>query len=116
MVAKTSLAAGNAEEALIAVRRIPEQSRNHWLLYLQAKAESALDRRDEALKTAERALELASKDTKAESRLSIYHDQVSQCLETLGRIPEAITSAEKACNLVRDVKYCECLRARDSKN
>lgn len=115
VVAKTFLAAGNAEEALTAVNRIPEQSRDHWLLYQQAKGELALDRRDEALMTAERALELASRDIKAQSRLSIYHDQVSQCLEALGRMAEAITSATTAHSLVHDDKYGERLRARIEK-
>jgi hypothetical protein len=72
----------------------------------------ALHCRDEALMTAERALELASRDTKAQSRLSIYHDQVSQCLEALGRMPEAITSAMTAHSLVRDDKYGERLKVR----
>ena len=112
VVAKTFVAAGNAEEALAAVDRIPDQSRDHWLLYQQAKAELALGRRNEALMTAERALELASRDAKAQSRLSIYHDQVSQCLEALGRMPEAITSATTAHSLVRDDKYGERLNAR----
>jgi tetratricopeptide (TPR) repeat protein len=115
VITKTFLAAGNAEEALAAVNRIPEQSRDHWLLYQQAKAELALDYRDEALMTAARALELASRDTKAQSRLSIYHDQVSQCLEALGKMPEAITSAMTAHSLVRDDKYGEHLRARIEK-
>lgn len=112
VVAKTFLAAGNADEALAAVNRISEQSRDHWLLYQQAKAELALDCRDSALMTSERALELASMDAKALSRLSIYHDQVSQCLESLGRIPEAIASAMTAHSLVHDEKYGERLRAR----
>lgn len=112
VVAKTFVSAGRAVEALAAVNRIPEQSRDHWLLYQQAKAELALDYRDEALKTAKRALELASNDTKAQSRLSIYHDQVSQCLEALGRMPEAITSVMTALSLVRDDKYGERLAAR----
>jgi len=102
VVAKTFLAAGNAEKALAMINRIPEQDRDHWLLYQQAKAELALNCSDEALMTAERALDLASRDPKAQSRLSIYHDQVSQCLEALGRIAEAITSAvaaHKCCRL-----------------
>lgn len=112
VVAKTLVAAGNAEDALAAICRIPERSRDHWLLYQQAKAELALDRRDEALLTAHRALELASADSRAESRLSIYHDQVSQCLEVLGRLPEAIASAAIAHSLVRDDKYSDRLKTR----
>jgi tetratricopeptide (TPR) repeat protein len=112
MVAKTFLAAGNAEEALASVNRIPEQSRDHWLLYQQAKAELALDYRDKALTTAERALELASADNKAKNRLSIYHDQISQCFEALGRMPDAITSATTALGLVSDDKYGKRLGAR----
>ncbi|TKJ82548.1 hypothetical protein PkoCFBP13504_17385 [Pseudomonas koreensis] len=115
VITKTFLAAGNAEDALAAVNRIPEQSRDHWLLYQQAKAESALHYRDEALMTAEKALVLASSDTKGQSRLSIYHDQVSQCLEAVGRIPEAIASAMTAHSLVRDDKYGEHLRIRVEK-
>ncbi|WP_202120160.1 hypothetical protein [Pseudomonas aeruginosa] len=112
VVAKTFLSAGNAKEALAAVSRIPEQSKDHWLLYQQAKAELALKHHDDALATAERALDLSSRDSKAQSRLSIYHDQVSRCLEAMGRMPEAITSATTALSLVRDEKYGERLRAR----
>lgn len=115
VVTKTFLAAGKAEEAMAAVNRIHEQSRDHWLLYQQAKVELALGYRNEALMTAERALELASRDTKAQTRMSIYHDQVSQCLEALGRMPEALTSAMTAHSVVGDEKYGERLRVRIDK-
>jgi len=112
VVAKTFIAAENFDEALAAIDKFPEESRDHWLLYLQAKAELALKHHNEALITARRALELASEDSRAQSRLSIYHDQVSQCLGALGNISEAITSAATAYSLVRDDKYGECLRVR----
>jgi Flp pilus assembly protein TadD len=111
-VAKTLLAAGDAGEALAAVNRIPEQSRDHWLLYQQAKAELALNHPEEALMAAERALQLALNDARAEPRLAIYHDQVSQCLEALGRVQDAIRSATIAHGLVEDDKYSEHLRVR----
>ena len=112
VAAKTFLAAGNAGEAIVTVNRIPEQSIDHWLLYQKAKAELSLREHDTALVTAERALKLASEDTKGQGRLSIYHDLVSQCQEALGKMPEAITSAATALNLVRDDKYGEVLRTR----
>ncbi|WP_186178566.1 tetratricopeptide repeat protein [Burkholderia gladioli] len=112
VVTKTFLAAGNARQALDAVNRVPEQSRDHWLLYQQAKAELALGDSAMALTAAQRALELALGDTKARSRLSIYYDEVSQCLEVLGRTPEAIASATNALELVRDDKYREQLATR----
>ncbi|WP_395029966.1 hypothetical protein [Alcaligenes aquatilis] len=115
VVAKTFLLAGNAEEALAAVEQIPEASRDHWLLYQQAKGELALDRHEDALVTAERALQLASGDDKARSRLSIYHDLISQCLEVLGRMAEAVASAETAHSLVHDDKYGQRLSARIEK-
>jgi tetratricopeptide (TPR) repeat protein len=115
VVAKTFLSAGDATKALAAVNRIPEASRDHWLLYQQAKTELTLDTHENALMTAEKALNLASRDAKAQSRLSIYHDQVSQCLEALGRIPDAITSAETALHLVNDDKYAARLKERLAK-
>lgn len=112
VVAKTFLAIGAAEQALNAVEQIPEESRDHWLLYQQSKIETVLGRFEEALDTAIKALQLASEDKKAESRLSIYHDQIGQCFELLDRIPEAMQSLRQAIKLVTDEKYGHRLKMR----
>ena len=112
LLAKTFNVAGHPEDALAAVNRIPEQSRDHWLLYQRTKGEAALGRHAEALATSQQALELASKDVKAQGRLAIYHDLVSQCFEALARLPEAIESATTAHNAAGDDKYRERLRLR----
>jgi tetratricopeptide (TPR) repeat protein len=112
LLAKTFNVAGRPEDAVAAVNRIPAQSRDHWLLYQRTKGEAALGRHAEALATSQQALELASKDVKAQGRLAIYHDLVSQCFEALARLPEAIESATTAHNAAGDDKYRERLRLR----
>ncbi|WP_144776825.1 tetratricopeptide repeat protein [Marinobacter maritimus] len=112
VVAKTFLSVGAGEKALQAIKGIPEDSRDHWLLYRQSKIEADLQMLDDALETAERALKLALQDPKAERRLSIYHDQISQCYERLGQVPRAIESLKEAIGLVTDEKYGNRLSAR----
>lgn len=112
VITKTFLAAGMAEEALESANRIADESKDHWLLYQQAKAEAALADHRAALKTAERALESAANDPRAQDRLSIYYDQVSQCFEALNMLPEATANARAALDLVRDSKYKGHLTAR----
>lgn len=112
LLAKTFNIAGCPEDALAAVHRVPEQLRDHWLLYQKTKAESALGRHAEAIATSRHALDLASADVKAQGRLAIYHDLVSRCLEALTRLPEAIGSAKAAYLAAGDDQYRESLRLR----
>jgi len=112
VLTKTYLAAGKPQTALASANRIDDAKRDHWLLYQQAKAESALDDSMGALRTAERALLLASKDSKAQDRLSTYHDLVSRCLEAVDRLPEATASAQTALDLAQDDKYRAQLATR----
>jgi tetratricopeptide (TPR) repeat protein len=112
LLAKTFLAVGDPKAAIEAASRVPESSRDHWLLYRQAEAELLIGDHPAALKTAEAALESAQKDLKAQRRLSIYHDLLSQCYEALGKMPEALASATIAHGMVGDPKYGIELEAR----
>ena len=105
VLAKTFMAIGDYQGAIDAANKIANDAKDHWLLYQQAKAELALDRLDPALATAMSALKSAEKDPKAKARLSIYHDLLSQCLEALGSLTEALRSAETAHELSGDDKY-----------
>lgn len=114
LLAKTFLAVGDPKAAIEAVTRVPEHLRDHWLLYRQAEAELLIGA-PTALKTAEAALESAQRDPKAQRRLSIYHDLLSQCYEALGKMAEALASATAAYGLVNDPKYGVQLEARVQK-
>jgi tetratricopeptide (TPR) repeat protein len=111
LLAKTFLDAGDKNEALAAVHRIPDEERDHWLLYQQSKVELAMDRSDDAHATAERALALALTDPKAERRLASYHEQVALSLQAVGRLPESIQATETAIGLAQG-QYKATLQAR----
>ncbi|WP_018605557.1 tetratricopeptide repeat protein [Uliginosibacterium gangwonense] len=112
LLAKTFLTVGDPRAAIDAVNKIPENSRDHWLLYRQAEAELKLGDGATALKTAVLALESAEKDPRAKPRLSIYHHLTSQCYELLDRMDEALSSAKAALNSVNDEKFGKQLAAR----
>ncbi|AZO68026.1 tetratricopeptide repeat protein [Mesorhizobium sp. M6A.T.Cr.TU.016.01.1.1] len=112
IVTKTLLAAGDAAGALAAADRISDGNKDHWLLYQKAKAQLALGNDKDAIATASKALDLASNDQRAQSRMSIYHDLVALCLEALGRVPEAIDRLATAVSLTESEKYSRDLEAR----
>lgn len=111
LLAKTFLALDMPNDAIQAVKRVPEEVRDHWLVYQQSKVETALGSTEDALKSAQRALALALGDPKAQFRLAAYHDSVASSLAAVGRIPEAITSLESAVALA-DGKYKSSLEQR----
>jgi Flp pilus assembly protein TadD len=112
VLAKTFSAIGDPTAALEATNKIDDDTKDHWLLYQQAKAELALGQAAPALTTAKRALDAAEKDSKGKARLAIYHDLMSQCHEACGSAPEALESAETARSLASDDQYERHLAAR----
>lgn len=110
-LAKTFLEVGEIECAMAAVQRIPDDDRDHWLLYQQSKVELAMNLSDDALGSAERALALASQDSKASRRLASYHEQVGLSLQAAGRVPEAIQATRTAIGLASG-KYKTTLETR----
>ena len=99
MLAKTFLALDEKQEAWAAVIRVPDDARDHWLLYQQSKVELAMDQFDSALVSAKRALAMALDDPKARSRIAIYHEQVGLALEMLDCLPDAIEATQTAIGL-----------------
>lgn len=112
VLAKTFIAIGDYQGAIDVANNIDNNAKDHWLLYQQAKAELALDRLDQALATATCALKSAENDPKVKARISIYHDLLSQCLEGLGSLADALRSAETALESSDDGKYRQQLSAR----
>ncbi|CAJ0797390.1 hypothetical protein LMG19083_03004 [Ralstonia psammae] len=112
VLAKTFLAINDPTAALEATKKIPDDTKDHWLLYQQAKAELALDQTIAASTTAKRALDAAGKDPRGKTRLAIYYDLMSQGYEAGGSIPDALQSLETARRLATDDQYERQLTAR----
>lgn len=57
-------------------------------------------------------LQAVQKDSKAQARLSIYHDQLSRCHESLSNYPMAISEAKTALDKCQDDQYKNDLARR----
>ncbi|MEY9562022.1 tetratricopeptide repeat protein [Sinorhizobium fredii] len=112
LVAKTYVGAGQADKALALLEGVPNENKDHWVLYQQAKAQLADNRANDALSTAKLALELAERDSKAAERLGSYLDLLSRCYEDVGNIPIALTAARDALARTSPGKYGEQLEKR----
>lgn len=111
-ISKAYLVAGFPEKALINANKVPEDKADHWLLYRKCEAELACNLTDNAIKTAEKAIQLILKDQKAISRISSYHDLKSQCHETKNEIEDAICELKFSIDNCDDPKYKITLEAR----
>jgi tetratricopeptide (TPR) repeat protein len=105
LVAKTYVGAGKAAAAIAALATMPDNEKDHWVLYQQAKAELAVYERKKARESALAALGLASKDPRAKNRLGSYSDLLSQCHEALGEIDLALAATKDALDLTTGEKY-----------
>lgn len=105
VVAKVYVGAGRAEAAIIALAKMPQREKDHWVLYQQAKAELAVNQPEKALESARLARDLASMDNKARNRLGSYSDLVGQCHEALGDIKLALAATRDALKLTIGEKY-----------
>ncbi len=113
-VAKAYITANLPAKALEAIKIIPADRIDHWILYRKAEAELMLDLRDEALGTAKDALDLIEKDPRATARISSYYKLLSEIYERRGQIDEALIEAENALNKCENDKFRNELTERIS--
>ncbi|WP_292933178.1 tetratricopeptide repeat protein [Noviherbaspirillum sp.] len=111
-IAKAYAAADMPHKALERIAKVPAEAVDHWLLYQKSKAQLAIGANGEALNSAREAFNLAQKDAKVQQRLSIYHDQLSRCHESLDDHPAAIAEAETALKKCTDDEYKNALAQR----
>jgi tetratricopeptide (TPR) repeat protein len=111
-VAKAYTTAGMHRKALEAIAKVPVDRIDHWLLYRKSEAQSAVGEQEEALQSAIKALDLAAKDARAESRISSYHDLKSQCHEALGDKDAALVEARHALEKCEDGQYKQTIMTR----
>jgi tetratricopeptide (TPR) repeat protein len=104
-IAKAYITGDKPQNALDAIAKVPAQAVDHWLQYQKSKAQLALGANNEALDSALDAFNLAQKDQKAQTRLSIYHDQLSRCYESISHYPTAISEAKSALDKCQDDQY-----------
>lgn len=103
-IAKAYILKGDATEALQVISLIPEDKRDHWILYRQAEAENILGQ-SKAVKTAEKALKLLEVDKKNSNRVSSYYHLLSKCYYHNEKIPQGDGALLKAISLCEDSKY-----------
>ena len=103
-IAKAYILKGDATEALQVISLIPEDKRDHWILYRQAEAENILGQ-SKAVKTAEKALKLLEADKKNSNRISSYYHLLSKCYYHNEKIPQGDGALLKAISLCKDSKY-----------
>lgn len=104
VLAKAYITANEFEKALEAVDKVPEDKRDHWLIYRKSEAELKSNL-PEAYKTAHKAYSMAKQDKFALDRISIYHDLISQCAEKKGNIEESILEIKLAIEHCSNDRY-----------
>jgi len=111
-IAKAYNNAKAPQKAIEAIDKVSSEEVNHWLLYVQTKSYLDFGDYEWALICASRCFELAKADPKTETRMSIYHDQLSKCHEALNNLDEAIEQANQAVDNCEDDKYKKELQNR----
>ena len=103
-IAKAYILKRDATEALQVISIIPEDKRDHWILYRQAEAENIL-RQSKAIETAKKALKLLEVDKKNSNRISSYYHLLCKCYYNNGKIQQGKEALLKAISLCEDSKY-----------
>lgn len=103
-IAKAYIVKGEGREALEVIDIIPEEKRDHWLLYRQAEAENLLGY-SKAPATAKMALELLERDQKNSNRKSSYYHLLSKCYYCNGEFEKCNEAILVAIGLCEDLKY-----------
>lgn len=111
-IAKAFINNKQPNKALATIDKIPETKQDHWLIYQKTKAILEGDTPKNALPSAKKALDLAKEDKYAESRLSIYYDQLSKCYEVNENKEEATNQLRMAIDLCSNDKYLAELNTR----
>jgi tetratricopeptide (TPR) repeat protein len=106
-IAKTYSIGNQPEKAIIAIKKVPEDGVNHWLLYEKSKAylELGEGHYEEALSSAKECFESAKKDESAKSRVSIYHALLSSCYTKLDDDENAMRELREAIENCSNDKY-----------
>ena len=112
-IAKSFIVRGEGQRALDIINMIPEEGRDHWLMYRQAEAENMLGD-NKSIETAKKAIELLEEDPKSINRKSSYYHLLSKCYYRNAEIKNACEMIEIAIRLCCDPKYeqelIECLK------
>lgn len=111
-IAKAYITAKQPEEALECINKVPVDKVDHWVLYRKGEAELESGKTEEALVTSMKALDAVLLDTKAVSRVSIYHDLKSQCHIAMNDNENAIKELNFAIEKCSDAKYKLVLEER----
>jgi tetratricopeptide (TPR) repeat protein len=113
-IAKVFNIAGQPANAIVAIRKVPKEKVNFWLLYEEAKALLELSgvHLNEALEKASECFQLAKEDPKAAQRISIYHDLLATCYQKLGDHENAANELSFAIAKCADIKYKAILEGR----
>ncbi|MBF0108689.1 MAG: tetratricopeptide repeat protein [Magnetococcales bacterium] len=110
--AKAFIIADMPQKALETIAKVPADRIDHWILYRKAEAELALEKCDEALATAQQAVELVGKDHRATEHISSYHKLLSEVYERRGQIDDAHQEAKKALDKCKDDQFQNTLAER----
>ncbi len=112
VVAKAYITGNMPEEALKVISLVPKENIDHWILYRKAEAQLKTGDNSGALKSVDEAFILVEKDSKAQDRISIYHDLKSKCYEQLGNIGTALSELRTAIEKCTDSQYKQELEVR----
>lgn len=106
-IAKTYNLGCKHQDALNAIKKVPDDDVSHWLLYQKSKAFLGLgsEHLQDALLTSKESFKLASEDDLGSSRISIYHDLLSSCHLKLGDTKSAYIELSNAIEKCSDEKY-----------
>ena len=103
-IAKAYITSGDGKMALEVINSIPEEKKDHWILYRQAEAENMIGE-IKAIETALRAIELLEKDKKNINRKSSYYHLLSKCYYRSEEYEKSNEALLKAIDLCQDEKY-----------
>lgn len=103
-IAKAYIIKGEGREALEVINFIPEEKRDHWILYRQAEAENMLGY-SKAPVTAKMAVELLERDKRNCNRKSSYYHLLSKCYYSNGELEKSEEALLTAIGLCEDLKY-----------
>jgi len=91
--------------ALKVIKKIPQNEVNCWLLYEQVKSYLAIGDSNLATSIANKCLNLAKRDAHALTRISIFHDQLSDCYVRSNNLDAAADELKLAIKNCEDDKY-----------
>lgn len=103
-IAKTYNIKGEGKKALGVIDMIPEEKRDHWIVYRQAEAENMIGD-NKSIETAKKAIELLENEPKNINRKSSYYHLLGKCYHSNEEMKNACEAIETAIELCSDPKY-----------